>query len=283
VRRVTLRTLIVCLSACGLGAGVATAISLPGGVPTAAGSHLAAKPTRFQTGTAPNLPAPPRPTALSAATADSYNWSGYAATSTTDQYFTQVEGAWQVPTVTCTPEDRIASLWVGLDGWNDSTVEQEGTEAQCFQGKAVYFNWYEMYPAGTVEVGSTVHPGDIILAAIARTGTSYNLQLVDLTTTGNNINVTKSCALTTCLDTSAEWIIERPDYTSTGIAPLAQYTPITFAFSSASGGTIANGSISKFSPTQIEMIDSTDTYLLETTGALNSAGTGFSDGWINSY
>jgi hypothetical protein len=283
VRRVTLRTLIVCLSACGLGAGVATAISLQAGVPTAAGSHLAAGPARFQTGSAPNLPAPPRPTALAADTADSYNWSGYAATSTTDQYFTQIEGIWQVPTVTCTPEDRIASLWVGLDGWNNSTVEQEGTSAQCYEGKAVYYSWYEMYPAGTVEVGSTVHPGDIILAAIARTGTSYNLELVDLTTTGNNINVTKSCALTTCLDTSAEWIIERPDYASTGIAPLAQYTPITFAFSSASGGTIANGSISKFSPTQIQMIDSTNTYLLETTGALNSAGSGFSDGWINSY
>ena len=283
MRRVSLRTLIVCLSACGLSAGVATAISLPGGVPTAAVSHLAAGPSPSETGTAPNLPAPPRPTALAANTADSYNWSGYAATSTTDQYFTQIVGAWQVPTVTCTAEDRIASVWVGLDGYNDSTVEQDGTESQCYEGKPIYYSWYEMYPAGTIEVGTTVHPGDVILAAIVRSGTNYTLELDDLTTAGNNISVTKSCALTTCLDTSAEWIIERPDYASTGIAPLAQYSPITFAYSSASGGTISNGSISKFSPTQVEMIDSTDAYLLETTGALNSAGNGFSDAWINSY
>jgi hypothetical protein len=220
---------------------------------------------------------------LSTNTSDSYNWSGYAATSTTSQYFTKVVGAWTVPTVTCTPEDRIASLWVGFDGWNDSTVEQEGTSVQCFQGKAVYYSWYEMFPAGTVEVGATVHPGDRILAAITRTGTSYKMALLDSTTAGNNVSVTKTCALATCKDTSAEWIIERPEYSSTGITPFAQVSPITFTSSTASGGTIVSGSISKFTPTQVEMIDSTLTYQLDNVGALNGAGTGFGDSWLNSY
>jgi hypothetical protein len=255
---------------------------LPGGVPTAAGKHVDTGLMRFQTGTAPNLPAPPRPTALGAATSSSYNWSGYAATSTTSQYFTKVVGAWTVPTLTCTPEDRIASLWVGLDGWSDGTVEQGGTSAQCFENKPVYYSWYEMYPAGTVEVGSSVHAGDKITASMTRTGTSYKMALVDTTTAGNNISVTKICALATCKDTSAEWIVERPAY-STGVVPFAQVSPITFGSSTATGGTITGGSISKFTHFQINMVDSTNTYDLDTTSALNVAGTGFGDSWLNSY
>jgi len=285
VRRVNIRTLLVCVSACGLGAGVATAVTLPGGAPTAAGKYVDVGSTRFQAGTAPNLPAPePRPQTISGSTATySFNWSGYAATSTTDQYFTKVVGAWTVPSVTCTSEDRIVSVWVGLDGWNDTTVEQDGTSAQCFEGTPVYYSWYEMYPAGTVEVGSAVKPGDKIIASITRTGTSYKAALVDSTTAGNNISATKTCALATCLDTSAEWIAERPEYSSTGIVPLAQFTPIAFTSSTASGGTITGGAISKFTNDQIEILDSTQTYILDTTKALNAAGTGFSDSWDNSY
>jgi acyl-CoA reductase-like NAD-dependent aldehyde dehydrogenase len=106
---------------------------------------------------------------------------------------------------------------------------------------------------------------------------------LDATTTGNNISVTKTCALATCLDTSAEWIVERPEYSSTGIAPFAQVTPTTFTSSTATGGTITAGAISKFSPTQLEMIDSTATYALDDAGALNAAGTGFGVSWLNSY
>jgi len=282
-RRVTLKTLVVSLSACGLAACLATAVSLPGSVTTAAGKHGAVGLIRYQSGTAPNLPAPPPPGAPTTPTTGySYNWSGYAATSSTSHYFTKVVGAWTVPTLACTPEDRIDSLWVGLDGWTNDTVEQDGTSAQCFEGTAVYYSWYEMYPAGTVEVGTTVHPGDKILASVTRTGTSYKMSLLDSTTAGNNIGSTQTCALATCSDTSAEWIVERPAY-GTGIVPLAQFSPITFSSSRATGGTITNGSISQFSATHIEMIDSTDTYNLETTGALNAAGTGWGDSWLNSY
>ena len=295
-RRVTLRTLVVGLSACGLAASLATAVSLPGSVTTAAGRHVDVGLIRYQSGTAPNLPAPRPPTTPTTPGAPatpgvtttptngySFNWSGYVATSSTNQYFTEVTAGWTVPTLTCTAEDRIDSLWVGLDGWTNSTVEQDGTSAQCFEGKAVYYSWYEMYPAGTVEVGTTVHPGDKISASVTRTGTSYKMSLLDSTTAGNNISVTKTCALATCSDTSAEWIVERPEYSSTGIVPLAQFSPITFSGSRATGGTITSGAISQFSATHIEMVDSTDTYNLETTGALNAAGIGWGDSWLNSY
>lgn len=67
-----------------------------------------------------------------------------------------------MPALTCTAEDRVTSEWVGLDGATDTTVEQDGTASQCFEGTALYYSWYEMYPAGTVEVGMSVAAGDTI-------------------------------------------------------------------------------------------------------------------------
>ncbi len=84
--------------------------------------------------------------------------------------------------MTCSAEDQITSDWVGLDGFNSGTVEQLGTISWCFQGTPTYFTWYEMFPAGTIEVGTTLKPGDKIAASVTRTGTSYALKLTDSTT-----------------------------------------------------------------------------------------------------
>ena len=216
---------------------------------------------------------------VTAATA--YNWSGYADTSGTHQAFTKVSGSWTTPSVTCSAEDQITSNWVGLDGFNSNTVEQLGTISWCFQGKPVFFTWYEMYPAGTTEVGTTVQPGDKIAASVTRTGTSYALKLTDSTHTGNNISVTKTCALATCLDTSAEWISERPSF-SIGIVPQAHYNAfkITNGAQTSSGkaGTIGTGP----GVNAITMIDSTQAYNLGTVSAL-TGGNSFSTTWKNSF
>ena len=216
---------------------------------------------------------------VTAATA--YNWSGYADTSGTHQAFTKVSGSWTTPSVTCSAEDQITSNWVGLDGFNSNTVEQLGTISWCFQGKPIYFTWYEMYPAGTTEVGTTVQPGDKIAASVTRTGTSYALKLTDSTHTGNNISVTKTCALATCLDTSAEWISERPSF-SIGIVPQAHYNAfkITNGAQTSSGkaGTIGSGT----GVNSITMIDATSSYNLNTVSTL-TGGNSFSTTWKNSY
>jgi hypothetical protein len=246
---------------------------------------LKAARTELARVTAPNMPARPFvPRRVGAVTqVGSYNWSGYANSSSTAQEFSAVSGSWKVVPVTCTKEDRIVASWVGIDGYNDGTVEQLGTMAQCFEGTAQYYTWYEMYPSGSVVVGSTVQPGDKITASVKRSGTSYALKLTDATTSGNNINVTQTCAASTCLDQSAEWIVERPSY-STGIVPLAEFdTPISFTSASEKAGgktyTISTGP----SPAQIFMVDSTDSYDLATPSALNAAGNAFSVTWDNSY
>jgi hypothetical protein len=276
----------MCASAFGLGAGVA-AIAIPSSVAPLAATHTVdsthAARGHLQ-GTGPNLPASPKGlnAASATTTADSYNWSGYADTSTTDQFFSKVQSSWTVTPVTCTPEDRIVAAWVGLDGLSNTTVEQVGVSAQCYEGSAVYFSWWDMFPSGTVTVGTTVQPGDKITASVTRTGTSYALALTDATTSGNNVHIMKTCALTTCTDTSAEVIVERPGFATTGIAPLAQFNPMSFTGTTVTGGGTA-GSISSFTDEAIEILDSTSAYTLNTTGALNPAGKGFSDTWSNSY
>jgi hypothetical protein len=213
--------------------------------------------------------------------ASAFNWAGYADTATKAQTFTKVSGSWTVPSVTCSAEDQITSDWVGLDGFNSNTVEQLGTISWCYRGTPTYFTWYEMFPANTVEVGTALKPGDKISASVTRTGTSYALKLTDATTAGNNISVTKTCALATCKDTSAEWISERPSF-STGIVPQAHYN----AFKLTSGAQTASGTAGTIGTgpgvNAITMIDSTQAYNLGTVSGL-TGGNSFSTTWKNSF
>jgi Peptidase A4 family len=229
---------------------------------------------------APELAAPAPSGFSSNATNFSFNWSGYTDTSTTHGAFSRVSGTWTTPKVVCTAEDTITSEWVGIDGATDTTVEQDGTIGWCFEDKPTYFTWYEMYPAGTIEVGKTLQPGDKITAVVARTGTTYKLTVVDSTRSGDNVSKTATCAATTCLATSDEWIAERSSF-SIGIAPLADYGTWTLS----SGAGIKGGkslTIAGMGSSPMEMVDATDSYLLDSTTALTS-GDIFTTKWLNSY
>jgi len=223
-----------------------------------------------------------RASSLRGTTAEStFNWSGYADSSTTDGTFSKVTGQWVTPAVTCTAEDTITSEWVGLDGFSSSTVEQDGTLDWCFEGTPTYFTWYEMYPAGTIEVGTSLAPGDKITATVSRVGTKYTLSLTDATNTANSFSTTATCATTTCLDTSAEWIAERPSF-EIGIAPLADYASwrVTGGMEVANG---VGGTIAAFTSNDVlTMVDATDSYNLSTTSGLTS-GNSFTTSWHNSY
>src|ERR1700733_13746046 len=76
--------------------------------------------------------------------AQSTNWSGYAGT--TGRY-TSGSASLLLPAGTCSRGDQYAAFWVGLDGYNSTTVEQTGSEVDCIGRTAQYYAWYEMYPA----------------------------------------------------------------------------------------------------------------------------------------
>jgi hypothetical protein len=238
----------------------------------------------------------------SVTTSPSINWSGYADSETGSDTVSQVSGSWTIPAVRCLPapyqnQDAFISNWVGIDGYSDSTVEQLGTAAQCFEGVTYYYVWYEMYPAGTVEEGTTAcindnvdcpQPGDQISASVTTTPAgsgenNYTLTLVDHTRPDESFSTTAQCATTTCLDSSAEWIVERPATIPPPPAPstLIQILPLVdFGRTFFSSGDVTSGGISssiqgfRNGPVyDIPMTDDTGSYYLDCVGQPTPPGT----------
>ncbi len=213
----------------------------------------------------------------------SYNWSGYADDNSGGNTYTAVKGTWVEPTVTCNSnEDQIAAFWVGLDGWTSSTVEQDGTLTECYQGTLYQYTWWEMYPTNSIQVvGSTVQPGDKITASVTFASGKYHLKVTDATNTANSFSRTETCATgLTCANSSAEWIGEAPSG-ARGEYPLEQFTPWKVTGASATSGSA--GAISAYPDDQIQMVDSSDAYALAQPGSLSTAGNSFTDTWHDSY
>ena len=198
----------------------------------------------------------------------STNWSGYAATGS----FSSVSANWTEPTGHCTSATRYSSFWVGLDGFNSSTVEQTGSEVDCSGGSPVYYSWYEMYPAFPVNFSNTVRPGDKFFGSVTfNGGSSYTLVLQDITQ-GWKHTVNKS--LSGAANSSAEVIAEAPCCTASGgILPLANFGTVNFSNAKANGSAIGNSS-----PVQIDMIDNSGR-LKDQTSSLSGGGS-FSDTWL---
>jgi Peptidase A4 family len=228
----------------------------------------------------------------------SVNWSGFADSDTTaGQTVTSVSGDWTIPAVKCLPrpyqnQDAFLANWVGIDGLTNGTVEQLGTATQCFEGVEYYYVWYEMYPAGTVEEGTTAcinnnvncpQPGDRVSASVTVTpgsggNNNYVLKLTDHTRPQESFSVSQGCAAATCLDSSAEWIIERPAVEpafGVQILPLADFTSTGFTRGNlVAGGT--SSSIQGFNggPVyNISMNDDTGSYYLDCVGQTQRPGT----------
>src|ERR1035437_3548443 len=91
---------------------------------------------------------------------DFLNWSGYADHAATA--YSKVSASWVEPSGSCTPGKRTqyVSFWVGLDGYSNASVEQDGTLITCSGKTAEYVAWYEMYPAPTEAFIDRVKPGD---------------------------------------------------------------------------------------------------------------------------
>ena len=196
------------------------------------------------------------------------NWSGYADTSAT---FSTATGHWTEPSVSCGSQTSLAAFWVGIDGYSSSSVEQDGTLAECYHGSAFYYTWWEMYPSNAIQVvGSTLRPGDGITASVVRSGGSYTLKVTDSSRSGDSFSTTQSCS--SCANSSAEWIAEAPSG-SAGVEPLAHFSTWT-----ESGATVNSGVISSFTDDEITMVDSAGRVKAQP-GPLNSSGNGFSVTW----
>jgi len=208
----------------------------------------------------------------------STNWSGYADDNSKGNTYSTVTGKWSEPSVTCTSTTSLAAFWVGIDGYSSSSVEQDGTLAECYLGSAYYFSWWEMYPTNAIQVvGESVSAGDSISASVVKSGSSYTLKVTDSTHTANSFTTTQTCS--GCADSSAEWIAEAPSGSS-GVYPLPDFHSWTEKSATVKSGS-TTGVISTFPDDEITMINSSGATKAKP-GALNSTGNGFTVTWKRS-
>jgi hypothetical protein len=181
------------------------------------------------------------------------NWSGYVALPEAGhaKSFTSVSASYQVPSVNCSATSNAFSYhWVGLDGWTDGTVEQDGVGSFCINASPEYFAWYEMYPAGNI-YAFAVGPGDAITSSVTYNGSgNYTLALTDQTT-GQSFSVAAACA-STCANSSAEVITE--GYTSGPYNGTSDFAAERYDSASVAGAMGATGGLTSTAWTTIESV-----------------------------
>ena len=212
----------------------------------------------------------------------STNWSGYA-TYMTGTTFTDVKGTWVQPAVSCpTRKAQYSSFWVGLDGYNSSTVEQTGTAADCVaKNQPSYYAWYEMYPNPPVNLSMAITPGDVISAEVSASGSTFTLSITNVTT---GATFATNQTLSGAAKSSAEWVAEAPSlcFAQCRVAPLANFGTVNFSgsFTTGNGHT---GSINDaaWSNDQITMVTNGGSVKAQPS-ALSGNGQAFSVTWKRS-
>jgi Peptidase A4 family len=179
------------------------AASAPGVVEAHAPRHVVPNPaTGPGTGPSPffNRAAPVRQAWAAS------NWSGYAVAATT---YSQVKGTWNVPFVV-RPKKRqlkkhfFSADWVGIDGFNNSSLIQAGTEEDWIGGHPSYFAWWEVLPQPEMDM-IPVNPNDRITVTINKvSGSDWSILLRD---NGQTL-ISQSVTNYSGPGNSAEWIHE---------------------------------------------------------------------------
>jgi len=243
--------------------------ALAASAPAAAASHPA-RPTIHLIRPAMHGTAPMAVRGRSVNALASTNWSGFAAHGKT---YRQISANWVEPTGHCTASRTFSSFWVGLDGLGSNSVEQTGSEVDCSGGQAVYFGWFEMFPAAPVNFSNAVHPGDHFTGSVTSTGTGqYTLVLSD-TTRGWSHTVHKT--LTGAPNVSAEAIAEAPSTFTGTVLPLTNFGTVQFSNAMVNGAAMGNAK-----PSKIIMVN--DSGRPKDSVSALSGGTAFSVTWLHS-
>jgi hypothetical protein len=111
--------------------------------------------------------------------AESPYWSGFVQQGGGNVY-TTATAYWTVPSVVGdgTLIDE-SSLWVGLDGWGNNVVVQDGTDQFVYNFGALgsgtsYSAWTEYYPTDSYTTPLPVYPGDTVYISASLTDSAGN-------------------------------------------------------------------------------------------------------------
>jgi hypothetical protein len=191
------------------------------------------------------------------------NWSGYEVATwqpQTNANYYSATLTWVVPKVVPQKSggfQQASVTWVGIGGFCansscssvDNTLIQLGTEQDVYSFGSFsftnYYAWYELIPAGEVQISGTVKPGDVMTASLTCTDNPCSpatTQHWKLTMTNNTRHWTwtspSNLTYTSSL-LSAEWIEEAPS-SFAGTLPLADFGTMELGYKSYP--TWANGS-----------------------------------------
>ncbi len=220
------------------------------------------------------------------------NWSGYVAatniSSPRENSVSAVYGSWIVPTVTGPSSGTTDScVWVGIDGFNNSTVEQLGTAENVVNGRPQYFAWWEMYSSGKGQpqqpiTKMTVMPGDSITASVQYISSGahkgqFHLSIVNNSRANDSFDTYETSSLTQnprAQRSSAEWIVEAPTNAGGHIATLANFGQVTFTNAAAVISGVKGPINSSSWQLQADNIGSIGV-IYDTTSALTNSGTSF--------
>ncbi|WP_261381741.1 G1 family glutamic endopeptidase [Paenibacillus cremeus] len=100
------------------------------------------------------------------------NWSGYALKKAKKNSFYSISGYWIVPRVKPSKQNKYSSVWIGIDGFNNASLIQTGTEQDYVNGKAVYYPWWEILPEPETTISLPVSPNDLMFAKISKLNNS---------------------------------------------------------------------------------------------------------------
>lgn len=213
------------------------------------------------------------------ASAELPDWTGYVDKACSTCHIRYVNANFKVPTLNCANSNMGSggawmSLWVGLDGDGDSTVEQVGIQARCTSfanSSARYFAFYEMVPNGYVTIPVPVSPGNSISVSTYYNQSSNDYQL----NFQNNTTLTGEIAIATCPTTcdnkTAEVIAEDvgggpPTYDMPNFGSVS-FSSTTVTSYDGTHGDLCRGSL--WSSGKVQSVD----YLgntLATAGSLNT-------------
>ncbi|WP_262060549.1 G1 family glutamic endopeptidase [Streptomyces sp. STR69] len=211
--------------------------------------------------------------AAGAAPVLSADWSGYAAVGS----YNLVQATWELPAVSCASGSQYSSVWVGLGGYNSSTVEQIGTEADCSNGTPVYYAWYQFYPDQRHTFSEPVHPGDELTAFSAYNAVlkNYDMGILDYTGYWSERPVG---AASSPPPSSAEVIVGLPPCDNGCIPPLANFGTVSITEAQVNAAPLGNAN-----PSQIIMTTGTRGRNKDTVSALstNITGSDFTATWAS--
>ena len=190
------------------------------------------------------------------------NWAGYVAVG---DDFTRVTASWTQPAFLPSGAPTSAAFWVGIDGEDDTPVEQIGTEGFSENGLVSYDAWYEMYPAPVVQISVAVHAGDTLEGTVSSSAPHrFTLRLVDVTT-GASYTTTQTNAQ--AARSSAEVVAETP---SDSEIRLADFLAVRFRGCAINGLPIGMSLYHRYDLTS-------DRHVVEAaTSALGDSGSSFS-------